>query len=636
MIPSNGVPGDNFRQIQPPAPPCNLFGISLTSRNRDILFGVLLAVLTFLAYQPAWNGTPVLDDSEFIVKPGAHTLHRLIVYWTQPGATFEYLPVLFSSFWVQYLLWGSSPLGYHLTNVVLHLIAVFLLLILLRRLQVKGAWLAAAIFALHPVQVESVAWIAEQKNTMSTVLFFGALLSWLEFDRIRSRRLYALALFLFVLGMLSKPSVLPLPAAALALIWWKRGSLEWKRDLMPFVPFLFAGIFLSIITVVLEITHLKAKGAAFAIPLAGRCIIAGKVFWFYLAKIFRPDRLTAMYPRWNPGIGAAWQFVFPAAALLCGAALWMLRRRRPELLTTYIYYAAMLTPVMGFVNIACFRYTFVADRWQHLACAGPIVLASSWLAVLMETRNIPLRRLVQVFSAAIVLFFGIVSFEQAGMYKSGEAFYRGIVARNPSAGMAWNNLGVELLQRGASGEAAVAFQKAIDNNYDDAYFNFSIQYYFDNGRRLIQAGRREEAIALFRKAVQFYPGNSPAYEVLGSLYAQAGNPDAAIDNYRRAVAIAPATEVYRRTLGMALMKSGRFGDAVDQFKAAVEADPGNPYCLANLAEAYFHLGKQAEAVRLAGQGFELARREGENKIAAELHDQVELYISVHDKGTIGK
>jgi tetratricopeptide (TPR) repeat protein len=394
---------------------------------------------------------------------------------------------------------------------------------------------------------------------------------------------------------------------------------------MPLLPFLLAGLAISLITVFLEITHLRARGAAFAIPIAGRCIIAGKVFWFYLAKIFWPSGLCATYPRWNPGIGSIGQFAYPLAALLCGAGLWMIRRQRPEFLTCYIYYAAMLTPVMGFVNIACFRYTFVADRWQHLACIGPIVLASSGLAVLSASRRIPLRRPVQAFSVAVVLILGIMTFRQAGVYKSGEAFYRGIVTRNPSCGMAYNNLGVELLQRGAPGEAAVAFQRAIDNNYEDAYFNFSIQYYFDNGRRLIRSGNRDEAIALFKKAAQFYPGNTQVYEILGSLYSLAGDPGAAIDNYRRAVSIAPANGAYRQSLGIVLMQTGRFSEAVDQFNAAVAAGQGNPYCLANLAEAYFRLGNRAEAVQVAMRGFELARRVGDGKIAAELHRQVGIY-----------
>ena len=208
-----------------------------------------------------------------------------IAFGSKLGATQQYYPLLHSAFWLEHKLWGDSVLGYHLVNVLWHMISVTLLYFVLKRLKVPGALLAAAIFAVHPVMVESVAWISEQKNTLSAVFYLSAMLVYLEFDESRRRSRYFIALGLFVLGLLTKTVTATLPAALLVIFWWQRGTLSWKRDVLPLVPFFVLGAAAGVLTAWVERKLIGAEGAAFEISLLDRGLLAGRVIWFYLGKL---------------------------------------------------------------------------------------------------------------------------------------------------------------------------------------------------------------------------------------------------------------------------------------------------------------------------------------------------------------
>jgi hypothetical protein len=248
----------------------------------DWIFALVLVIVTFLVYQPAWRGEPILDDTVHVTNTQElRSVSGLIHLWTDPPTTRQYHPLLDTFYWIEDKLWGESLLGYHLVNILLHLFSVFLLLKILRRLEIPGAWLAAAIFALHPVQVESVAWVAELKNTLSGVFFFGSLLVYLQFERNRSRLCYTLVLLLFVLGLLVKTIVAILPAAILILVWWKRGKLHWKHDVRPLIPLMFLGIAAGIFTAWMEREFVGARGEEFDFSLIERFLIAGRAFWLH-------------------------------------------------------------------------------------------------------------------------------------------------------------------------------------------------------------------------------------------------------------------------------------------------------------------------------------------------------------------
>ena len=294
----------------------------------DWLPALALLAAVVLAYQPAWNAQPVWDDNGHITKPALRSWEGLARIWTQPGATQQYYPLTHSLFWLEHRLWGDTPAGYHLVNILLHAALALLLLKVLRRLEAPGAWLAAGLWALHPVQVESVAWISELKNTLSGVCYAGAALAYLRFDRERKPMSYALALALFVAGLLAKTVVATLPAALLLVLWWKGKKLGWKKDLLPLAPFFLAGLSLGLFTTWMERTTIIAGDAAlYHLSIIGRFLVAGRDFWFYLGKLAWPHPLIFIYPRWDMSAAVGWQFLFPLAALLLAVALWRWQRQ---------------------------------------------------------------------------------------------------------------------------------------------------------------------------------------------------------------------------------------------------------------------------------------------------------------------
>jgi 4-amino-4-deoxy-L-arabinose transferase-like glycosyltransferase len=226
--------------------------VLIDSLNRDWIRGLLLVVATVLVYQPAWNGQPVWDDDAHMTKPELRSVTGLVRIWTQVGATQQYYPLVHSIFWIEHRLFGDLALPYHLLAIFLHALAALLLVTILRRLGIPGAWLAGGIFALHPVMVESVAWITELKNTLSGVFFLAAALIYLRFDGERRKKFYTIALLFFLLGLLAKSVIVTMPAALLVVFWWKRGRIKWKHDVVPLLPFFVIGIISGLFTAWVE------------------------------------------------------------------------------------------------------------------------------------------------------------------------------------------------------------------------------------------------------------------------------------------------------------------------------------------------------------------------------------------------
>src|ERR1700682_2884050 len=318
------------------------------SLNRNYFFSLILVVVTLLAYQPAWNGKPIMDDARHLIAPEQRSLEGFGALWTKPNTTQQYHPLVDTLFWIEDKFWGNSMLGYHVVNILLHVASALLLLRILQRLEVSGAWLAAAIFALHPVQVESVAFLVELKNTLSALFFFSAMLVYLRFDENRDRKFYLLFSLLFVVGLFAKTVLALLPAAILIALWWKRGRLEWKRDVLPLIPFAVLGIAAGIATGWMEREFSQAKGEGFEFPMLERFLIAGRAFWFYLGKIFWPSNLMLMYPRWNISPTVWWQYLFPILAVAFFAFGWVLRRRWRWLFAGLLFFTAMALPFLGF------------------------------------------------------------------------------------------------------------------------------------------------------------------------------------------------------------------------------------------------------------------------------------------------
>lgn len=323
-----------------------------------------------------------MDDTGHLTRPELRTLEGLRRIWFEPGAATQYYPLLHTAFWLEHRLWGNEPFGYHLANLFQHWIAALLVVLLMRRLALPGAWLAGTLFALHPVCVEAVAWMSEQKSTLSAVFYLSGALAYMQFDEVRSKRWYVLSLALFLMALGSKTVTASLPAGLLLVLWWKRGRLEWGRDVVPLLPWFAVGAAASFVTIWVEREYIGASGVDFSLSPLERCLVAGRAIWFYLAKLLWPAQLCFSYPRWNIDTRAWNQYLYPLAVLAVLAGLWRLSRRKRGPLAGFLFFAGTLFPALGFFNVYPFLYSFVADHYQYLATLGILVPlaagANSW------------------------------------------------------------------------------------------------------------------------------------------------------------------------------------------------------------------------------------------------------------------
>ena len=581
-------------------------GATAMAGRREWLLSVLLVAAVLLAFFPAWNGRPIWDDDAHMTKPELRSVEGLAQIWIRPGAAQQYYPLVHSAFWLEYKLWGDSPLGYHLVNLLLHAACALLLVRILRRLNLPGAWLAGTIFALHPLQVETAAWITELKNTLSGLCYLGAALIYLRFDRDRKRHAYVLALGIFLVGLMAKTVIATLPAALLLVFWWKRGRLSWRSDVLPLLPFFGAGAAAGLFTAWMERTFIGADGSEFGFSLVERGLIAGRAFWFYLGKLVWPVNLIFIYPRWQVSEAVAWQYLFPVMLLVALAVLWLVRGRSRGPLTAALFFVGTLFPALGFVNVYPFRYSFVADHFQYLACIGPLALAAAGvtlglrrLSQKIHVGGVPSPRVVTDFIPpassllacilpAIVL--GVLTWRQCGMYAGVETLWRTTLERNPGCWMAHANLGDLLLQRGEVENAIAENRRALAIKPD------AVEARNNLGNALLKQNHVDEAIAQFRQALQVRSDYAETHNNLGNALLRQGHVDEAMIHFRQAVQIKPGDAGMQNNLGNALCGKGRADEAIAHFRRAVALEPGNAEFHYNLANTLLKVGRVDEAI----------------------------------------
>jgi tetratricopeptide (TPR) repeat protein len=561
--------------------------------NRDGFFGVVLFVFTLLAYRPAWNGQPVWDDDMHMTKPELRSAAGLGRIWTHLGATRQYYPLAHTVFWVEHRLFGDATPGYHLLNILLHVFSALLLVMIVRRLGLSGeaAWLVGGIFALHPVMVESVAWISELKNILSGIFFLAAALIYLRFDSERKKKHYAIALILFVLGLLAKSAIVILPAALLVVFWWKRGRIGWKRDVVPLLPFFAIGIMSGLFTAWVERRYIGAEGSEFNLAFIDRCLIAGRAVWFYLFKLLWPVNLIFIYPRWHIDVAAVWQYLFPAAFLLAAVLFWRLRNRSRTPLAVLLYFVITLFPALGFFNVYPFCFSFVADHFQYLASIGPIAAAAAGIVygtgLLKKRLRRPLQPLLYVMLLSVLF---LLSWQQSGMYSDAETLYKTTIRKNPACWMAHNNLGTLLADMGRTNEAMAHYQKALKLNPNNAEAHNNL------GILLGKMGRTNEAMAHYQKALKLNPNFAEAYNDLGLLLMDMGRTDEAMAHYRKALELNPNYAEAHNNLGILFGKMGRADEAMAHFQKALELNPNYAEAHNNLGHLLAEIGRNDEAM----------------------------------------
>jgi tetratricopeptide (TPR) repeat protein len=578
----------------------------------------LIAVATCVAYLPAMNGQFIWDDDAHVTAPELRSLHGLERIWFDLGATQQYYPLLHSAFWVEHRLWGDNVLGYHLANLLEHFTAMCLVYLILVKLKVPGALLAAAIFALHPVQVESVAWITEQKNTLSAVFYLSAMLAYLHFDQTRKPAPYLTALGLFILGLLSKTVTATLPAALLVIFWWQRGGLSWRRDVRPLIPFFLLGAVAGCFTAWVERNLIGAEGASFELTILERGLLAGRVMWFYLGKLVWPTNLIFFYPRWDLDTQVWWQWLFSLCAVLVLAALWFLRRRWRAPLAGWLFFVGTLFPVLGFFNVYPFIISFVADHFQYLASLGMIVLAAAGLALTSSQ----LLQLWQPLASALgVLLVGVLAaltWQQAHMYSDVVMLYQTTIDKNPTCWLAYNNLGVVMARNGDLQSAIEHFQQAlkIKPNYHEAHNNLAVE---------LAKTDQTAAIQHLERAIQIKSDYADAHYNLGNSFAAEGRTDEAIDQYQQAIRLKPNYVEAYNNQGTVLKRLGRLPEAIELFRQALELNPNYFEVHFNLADALFKQGHAQEAIEHYQQALQAKSDDVDSWASLAL-----AYAAVHD------
>jgi tetratricopeptide (TPR) repeat protein len=550
------------------------------------LICLLLAVATFLAYQPVWHAGFVWDDDELLTNnPVVKSANGLYRAWFT-ASTFDYYPMTFTLWRLEWRLWANNPLGYHLVNVLLHAFSAMLLWRVLLRLEIPGALLAAALFALHPVNVESVAWISEGKNTLCMFFYVGALLCWLKFEDNGRRRWYGMALAAFALALFSKTAVAPLPVVLLGIASWRRGRVEWK-DVRRVVPFLVLAAAVCWVTVWFHYHRAMGSEVVRTDGFWSRLAGAGWAVWFYLYKAVLPLKLAFVYPRWQIDARNALTYI-PLVSL---AAAFVLCRRcwRDWGRTVFFglaYFVAMLLPILGFLNIYYMRFSLVADHWQYFAMIGPIAVAAGIV-----------RR--PVLAVALVLALGVLTWKQCGIYANSETLWRATLARNPGSTIARNNLSRALLDKGRVDDAMQLCQTVLATHPNDVTAQFNL------GDGLRQKGRLDEAIAHFQKALELQPAMPGISYSIGEAYLKQGRMDAAIRSFQRAIELQPDYPAAFCNLGYTLLQEGRRAEALAAYNKALELDPRYALAHNDLGNILLQMGRTDQAMNHFRQAAEI-------------------------------
>ncbi len=574
-------------------------------------------MLTLVSYVPAMRGDFIWDDDAYVTRNRTlETAGGLRRIWFEIGATPQYYPLVFSTFWLERRVWDLNPFGYHLTNVLLHAASAVLLWRILRRLSVPGAWLAAAVFAVHPVQVESVAWITERKNVLSGVFYFASMLAYLRFtglesDARRERRpwrLYALSFVCFAAALLSKTVTCSLPAVVVLLLWWKRSRLD-ARELLPLAPMFVLGAYMGLMTARLEKVHVGALGAEWHFSVIDRFLIAGRALGFYAYKLLWPAELMFFYPRWRVDDGVWWQYLFPLAFIAVAAGLWLARRtigRGP--LVAVLIYAGTLFPALGFFDVYPFRYSFVADHFAYLGGVSLIALMialpiAGWRKIGSNPQSAirnpqsapppplsPSPPLRKIAGGVLIFALAALTARQGHVYRDLETLWLDTIRKNPGGWAAYDALGALRYEQERYDEALELHTKAMERYPEEPNVRFN------RGNALLKLGRTDAAVEAFEDAIELRPGFAAARVQLGTVLADRNDLDGAIDCYRRALEADPEHFSAHMNLGVALVHKARFDEGIAQYLKAAALRPEESSPLNNVGIAFARQGRLEEAV----------------------------------------
>jgi protein O-mannosyl-transferase len=619
----------------------------------------IVALAVFVVYLPSISGEFIWDDETLLTKnslvKAADGLQRIWLT-TEP---MDFWPLTNSAFRLQWRLWGMDSAGYHVTNLVLHIAASLLIWAILRTASIPGAFLAALIFALHPVNVESVAWIAQLKNTLSMMFFLLSILWYLKTETSMARvptpalhpssllphrsslgHCYWLSFAAFASAMLSKGSAAVLPLIVLIIIGWRRRLT--KRDLLRTVPFFMVAFALTWVNIWFR--NLGAGAVIRQADLLERVVGAGAVVWFYLYKAVLPVNLFFVYPQWNIHAGDFLWWLPLLSATAMTVVLWLYRRTwsRPFLFA-WGFVCLSLVPVLGFTDVGFMKYSLVADHYQHIAIMGAIGLATAaWSA--WHSRTQPEKRwLINSVAVLVLGTLAILTWQQSRLYVGPLDLYQATLKRNPGCWALHNNLGLILEAKGLQTEAMNHYEESVRINPANAeaynnmggvfvrtgrlpeaieQFELALHYkpnfaeaHNNLGMVLVNVGRPRDAITHFNETLRLDPTYAETQNSLGQVLVWTGHPDEAIEHYERALALKVGFPEAQYNLGLVLLQSGRYPEAIVHFEQLLETHPDYYVAHSNLGTALLRSGRVAEAI----EHYEQAQRINPDYIQAYLN-----------------
>lgn len=529
-----------------------------------------LFVITTCVYVPALHGGFIWDDDAYVTENLLlRDFNGLMHIWFSPGATLQYYPLTFTTFWLEFQSWRLWSPGYHLVNILLHAGNALLLWRLLRMLTVPGAWFVAALFALHPVHVESTAWIAERKNVLSGLFYLSSLICYLRFSllhmqsvegNVRNRRQYYYALLFFLAALLSKTSTCTLPAVILFIGWWKK-DWEVNRELPYLLPLFAISALFGLITAGVERNVVGAVGEQWNLSLVERSLIAGRALWFYVGKLLWPFNLTFLYPKWNIDVTVWWQWLFPVSVMILLAVVTCFCERVGKTaLVVILFFIGTLFPVLGFFDVYFTLYSYVADHFQYLASIGPLALFGGrlWKAqqlpheekkdvsgplLLLAKKKISEHFFRTIVSFSILVLLGWLTWQQGHIYESRRSLSMDTIEKNPLAWAAYNDLAMSAVHDGS--------------------YPLALEY--------------------LEKAVGLHPKGESIHNNLCMVHWKLGDVASALRHGQESVLLQPNRSKAQICLGFALLATGALHEAEGAFIRAITLNP-------DLALPYYGLG----------------------------------------------
>jgi len=600
------------------------FHNKLFSSRGILVAGGLLLLVTVLAYIPTFSAGYIWDDDDYVTEnPTLRAPDGLLKIWLEPSASPQYYPLVFTTFWVEHQIWGLSPTGYHVINVLLHGLCALVLWRLLCRIGIPwpAAWVAAAVFALHPVHVESVAWVTERKNVLSGLFYLSAALAYQGFRPAlptaktwrRPMLAYVVTIVLFFAALLSKSVTASLPAALLLVSWWRRGRIE-KQDIAPLLPMLLLGLVMGLSTATMEREHvgtsILVEHGELELAPSDRLLVAGRALWFYAGSLVWPSNLTFNYPRWTIDASQPAQWFFPCSVLAVVALLWAVRRRIGRgALTAVLFSAGTLVPALGFFDVFPFRYSWVADHFQYLASIGLItgaVVAASQL--ITSRRNQVSVRTVTAVTSILLLVLATLTWRQSQVFHDAETLWRDTIRKNPTSWIAHMHLGGIEQQAGALDTALSHYEivARVSPRYPFAHFRVA--------EILEQRDGADAALTALRKA-------SSAPEAHGMVLARYadqllahGEESAALAPAREGTLHAPGYQYTHEVAGRAALALELHDEAVRHFLSALMISPGNASNRAALGRSFYALGRHEEAFSEWATAISLNPRDNDTRI----------------------